>query len=198
MLDLSEPCGMTCVCIHVCQGDMQRQSVLFPLCIIECSKFLSSSDVMMEPCSVVSSTSLFELEQHPEGAGLKPAPAGTLIAIPASPEGSGSEGYSRKLNSGALHLTHVIEMEHVFIGFMSSLCWNLILSLAYHCTVLLAMYCFKHHCPSKYSYLILKECFTSQMTTCLSISDPMLQVMNLKSPIKIPKPQNYTNSAMQR
>lgn len=82
-----------CTCIHVCQGDMQRQSVLFTLFIIECSKFLNSSTVMKKPRSVVPSTSLFELEQHPEGTRLKQAPVGTLIL---SPEGSGSEGCSSR------------------------------------------------------------------------------------------------------
>lgn len=33
---------------QVCQGDAQRQSVLFTLCIIECSKFLNSSTVIIK------------------------------------------------------------------------------------------------------------------------------------------------------
>lgn len=39
--------------IHVCQGDTQRQSVLFTLYITKCSKFLNSNVVMKEPHSAV-------------------------------------------------------------------------------------------------------------------------------------------------
>lgn len=93
MQDLSGPCGMTRPDAFMCVKGIckDKASVLFPLYIIECSKFLNSSAVMKKPCSVASSRILFELEQHPEGTRLKPAPAGTLIAILVSPGGFRSE-----------------------------------------------------------------------------------------------------------
>lgn len=87
---------------------MQRQSVLFTLYIIECSKFLNSNTVMKEPHSAVPSRSLFELEQDPEGTKLIQSPVGTRTL---SPGGAGSQEYSsRNVNDSNVTFVYLLEI----------------------------------------------------------------------------------------